>query len=55
MWAAWRRAVPFLLAGVLLLNLTSAIMNGGRARWLMVALLALMLALELWWRGRAQR
>ena len=43
----WRRVAPFILAGLLLLNLAIAIAEGGRWQWLVVALLALTLALDL--------
>ena len=41
------RWVPLALTGLLLLNLMSAIVDGGRWTWLVVALLALALALNL--------
>ncbi len=50
MLETWRRIAPFILAGILLLNLAEAISDGGRANWLMVALLALILALLVWQR-----
>lgn len=37
----------FLLVGVLLVNLAMAVTLGGRWRWLLVAITALMLALDL--------
>ena len=49
---AWRRVAPFLLAGMFLLNVANAIANGGRGNWLTVAMLAIILALSLWWQGR---
>ena len=48
----YRRAVPFILAGLLLFNLVDAIINGGRANWIVVAVMALVLALTLWLRRR---
>jgi hypothetical protein len=39
--------LPFILAGLLLLNLMTAIADGGRASWLTVAVIALLLALLL--------
>ena len=45
------RAAPFLLTGALLLNLLNAVLDGGRGNWLMVGLVALALALTLWWHG----
>jgi hypothetical protein len=45
--------LPFILAGLLLLNLVTAIADGGRASWLMVGFLALLLALLLVRRTRA--
>ena len=53
MLAAYRRVAPFLLTGVLLLNVAIAIVTGQRATWLMVAVLALVLALNVWWWRRA--
>ena len=44
---AWRRVAPFILAGLLLTNLAIAIADGGRENWLMVALVAAILALLL--------
>lgn len=46
-FAVWRRFVPFLLAGMLVLHLAAAIIDGSRARWLMVALVAIVLALAI--------
>ncbi len=54
MLAAWQRALPFVLAGLLLFNLADAIVNGGRANWIRVAVIALVLALTIWWRRRAE-
>ena len=54
MLAAWRRALPFVLAGLLLFNLADAIVNGGRANWIMVAVMALVLVLTIWWRRRME-
>ncbi len=51
----YRRVVPFILAGLLLVNLVQGIANGGPDNWIMVAVLALVLALTLWWRRRAER
>ncbi len=53
MLAAWQRALPFVLAGLLLFNLADAIINGGRGNWIRVAVIALFLALTVWWRRRA--
>ena len=50
--AAGRRALPFVLTGLLLFNLLDAIL-GGRAAWLMVGLVAMALALSIWRRHRA--
>ena len=50
MLAAWRRALPFVLTGLLLFNIVDAIVNGGQGRWIMVAVMALVLALTVWWR-----
>jgi hypothetical protein len=47
------RLFPFVMAGLLLLNLLTAIADGSRANWLTVAFIAMLLALMLWWRGRA--
>ncbi len=52
MLAAWRRAAPFVLGGLLLLNLTEAIIDGRREDWIMVAVFALVLAATLWSRRR---
>ncbi len=49
----YRRVLPFILAGLLILNLVQAIVNGSRADWIVVAVMALVLALTLWWRRRA--
>jgi hypothetical protein len=46
------RLLPFILAGLLLLNLVTAIAAGGRANWLAVAFVALLLALMLFRRTR---
>ncbi len=54
MLAAWRRIAPFILRGILLFNLAAAIGDGGRERWLIVALLALLLAFAVWRRRRAE-
>ena len=43
-----RRVLLFVLAGVLLFNLIDAIYHGGRANWLLVAVIALVLAFHLW-------
>ena len=42
------RVLSFVLAGVLLLNLVDAMRHGGRTTWLVVAVMALVLALHLW-------
>jgi uncharacterized membrane protein YhhN len=47
------RLLPFFLAGLLLLNLLTATLDGGRANWLLVAVLALLLAGMVFWRTRA--
>ena len=52
MLAAWRRVVPFVLGGLLLLNLAEAITGRRREDWIMVAVLALVLALMVWSRRR---
>ena len=49
----YRRVLPFILAGLLVFNLVEDIINGGRANWITVAVMALVLALTLWWRRRA--
>jgi hypothetical protein len=46
------RLFPFIIAGLLLLNLLTAIAEGSRANWLAVAFVAILLALMLWWRWR---
>ncbi len=52
MLAGWRRVAPFVLGGLLLLNLAEAITGGRREDWLMVAVLALILAVIVWQRRR---
>jgi len=54
MLAAWRRALPFVLTGLLLFNLGDAIVNGGRANWIRVAVMALVLASTIWWQRRTE-
>jgi hypothetical protein len=54
MLAAWRRVAPFILAVLLVLNLIDAIVVGGRARWLWVAVFAIFIAVALWRRWRAE-
>ena len=49
-----RRVLLFVLAGVLLFNLIDAIRHGGRATWLLVAVMALVLAFNLWVDARAK-
>jgi hydrogenase-4 membrane subunit HyfE len=49
------RVLPFIMTGLLLLNLVTAIADGGRANWLAVAFVALLLALMLFRRSRATR
>lgn len=53
----WRldRAALLILTGMLLFNIAVAVAAGSRWNWLAVAFVALMLALNLWWRGRAAR
>jgi hypothetical protein len=46
------RMLPFIIAGLLLLNLLTAIADGSRGNWLAVAIVAILLALMLWRRGR---
>jgi hypothetical protein len=46
------RILPFIMLGLLLLNLLTAIADGGRANWLSVAVIAGLLAVMLWRRGR---
>jgi hypothetical protein len=46
------RWMPFILAGFLLLSLMTAIVDGGRGNWLIVALVALAVAANLWLRDR---
>ncbi|MGD9510983.1 MAG: hypothetical protein AB7X49_20800 [Geminicoccaceae bacterium] len=53
MLAAWQRMVPFLLAVLLVFNLLEAITGGGRENWITVAIIALLLAIVLWRRRRA--
>ena len=55
MLAAWQRALPFVLTGLLLFNLADAIINGGRGNWIRVAVVALVLALTVWHRRRAEQ
>jgi hypothetical protein len=45
-------ALPFIMAGLLLLSLVTAIANGTQANWLTVAFVAVLLAVMLWRRGR---
>ena len=52
MLEAWRRVAPFVLGGLLLLNLAKAITSGMRTDWIMVAVLALVLALMVWQQRR---
>ena len=52
MCAGWRRALPFILTGLVLFNLADAIVNGGQGNWIRVAVMALVLALSIWWRRR---
>ncbi len=52
MLAAWRRMAPFVLGGLLLLNLAEAITGGRREDWIMVGVLALVLAMIVWQRRR---
>ena len=47
------RLFPFIMAGLLLFNLLTALADGSRANWLSVAFIAVLLALMLWRRGRA--
>jgi hypothetical protein len=54
MLATWRRIAPFVLTGLLLFNLAEAIAIGGRGNWIMVALLALLLAYTVWRRRRPE-
>ena len=53
MLAHLHRTWPVILAGLLLLNLVTAVADGTRAHWLMVAFLAVLLALLLWRSARA--
>ena len=53
MLTAWRRLMLVMLASFLLFHLARAIVDGGQARWLMVAVLALLLAANLRRRPRA--
>jgi hypothetical protein len=52
MLTTWQRVVPFILAGLLVINLIEALTGSGRGQWLAVALLVLALALTLWHRPR---
>ena len=52
---AWRRIMPAFLTGVLLASLIDAITHGGRVSWLIVALLASVLALSRWRRTHTGR
>ena len=52
MLAAWRRMAPFVIGGLLLLNLAEAITGGRREDWIMVAVSALVLAMIVWQRRR---
>jgi uncharacterized membrane protein SirB2 len=45
-------ALPFIMAGLLLVSLVTAITNSGQANWLTVAVVAVLLALMLGRRGR---
>jgi hydrogenase-4 membrane subunit HyfE len=47
--------LPFILAGLLLAGVVTAMTDGGRANWLVVAFVALLLALLLFRRTRATR
>jgi hypothetical protein len=47
------RFLPFFLAGFLVLNLLTATLDGGRANWLLVAVLASLLAVTVFQRTRA--
>ena len=53
MLTAWRRLMLVMLVSALLFNLAKAIVDGGQARWLMVAIIALLLAANLRRRPRA--
>ena len=55
MLTTWRRIVPFILAAILLVNLVTAITEGGQGNWLRVAFAATALALVIWLRRRADR
>lgn len=46
------RILPFIMLSLLLLNLLTAIADGSRANWLSVAVIAVLLAVMLWRRGR---
>ena len=48
MRAAWRWVAPVLAAGLLVINLQTALNGGGLWSWLVVVLLALALAITLW-------
>ena len=54
MCAGWRRALPFILTGLLLFNLADAIINGGQRNWILVAVVALVLALTVWSQRRTE-
>ena len=49
------RAAMSILTGMLLFNLAVAVAAGSRWSWLAVAFVALVLALNLWWRDRAAK
>jgi hypothetical protein len=53
MFATWQRMVPFILAVLLVFNLIEAITGGGRENWITAAIIALLLAVTLWRRRRA--
>ena len=53
--AARRHLMPLILAALLLVSAVVAIARGSRADWVMVALVAITLALDLWHRGHTNQ
>jgi hypothetical protein len=54
MLATWQKAVPFILAGLLVFNLIDAITSGRRWNWITAAIIALVRAYTVWRRRRAE-
>ena len=51
----YRRLVPAILTGALVLNLIGAVTNNTRNNWLGVGTMAVALAFILWYRARTDR